>query len=98
MRAQESVVPFNNAAAGTSAAFELMGGHYVVDFVGTGTGTVVLQRLGPDQTTWLGIALTPAITVTAGDPTPMYLAPGQYRVVITTTTNNYVSITRCPEE
>jgi hypothetical protein len=96
MRGYEAVRPFVNAAAGTSATFELRGGNYVIDFVGTGTGTVVLNRLNADGVTFSPVTLTPAITVTAVDSTPVQLPPGQYQVVITTTTANFVTITRVP--
>ena len=43
---------FSNIAA-TTAAFTLNGGCYMVACVGTGFGTVDLQALGPDQSTWL---------------------------------------------
>jgi hypothetical protein len=64
MRAQESVKPFDNAAAG-SATFQLNGGRYAVVFKGTGTGTVDLLMLGPDGVTYVACSLT-QITATTG--------------------------------
>ena len=37
----------------TSATFPLMGGTYTVDVIGSTFGTVTLQRLGPDGSTFL---------------------------------------------
>lgn len=90
----ESVNPFSNAAAGTSAAFRLRGGKYAVSFTGTGTGTVDLKRLGPDGTTYIACGLT-QITATSGQQN-LDLPPGQYEVIIATFTANYVNITRIP--
>lgn len=96
MRAQECIKPFTNAAAGTSATFELRGGKYMVAFNGTGTGTVDVQRLGPDGVTFIACGVT-QITATTGAQT-LDLPPGQYRVVIATFTANYVAIERVPGE
>jgi hypothetical protein len=97
MRAQEAVRPFANGAPGTSATFELKGGIYALDFLGTGTGTVVLNRLAGDGVTFLPVPLPAAITVSV-IAEPLYLPPGQYNVVIATTTANYVTICRVPED
>lgn len=96
MRAQEAVRPFTNAAAGTSAAFELKGGTYTFDFTGTGAGTVDLKRLGPDGVTFIACGLT-QITATTGSQT-LNLSPGQYEVIIATFTANFVTIARVPGE
>lgn len=96
MRAQEAVRPFANTAPGTSAAFELRGGTYAVDFAGTGTGTVDMKRLGPDGVTFIPCGLT-QITATTGQQT-LDLPPGQYEVIIATFTANYVTICRVPKE
>lgn len=98
MRPQEAIVVCSNAAAGTYGPFDLKGGLYAIDYVGTGTGTVTLQRLGPDGTTYLNITLTPAITASSGDPSPQNLPPGRYQVVIATLTASYMTITRVPGE
>ena len=39
--------------AATTSAFTFKGGTYTVDVIGSTFGTVTLQRLGPDTTTWL---------------------------------------------
>src|SRR5690349_13093891 len=52
----------------TTAAFTIsVGGLYCATCVGSTFGTVTLQQLGPDDTTWLGVTLmTGTATVTAG--------------------------------
>lgn len=96
MRGTESVRPFSNAAAATGAAFELKGGAYAFAYKGTGAGTVDLAMLGPDDTTFIACGLT-QIVATTGFQT-LTLPPGQYRVVITGFTANYVSVSRIPGE
>jgi glutamine amidotransferase-like uncharacterized protein len=60
------------------------GGAYMSACVGSGFGTVDLQALAPDGSTWL--ALPTAVHFTAnGTVGPTYLPPGQYRVAIATT-------------
>lgn len=95
MRAQTNV-PFRNISA-TTAAFELKGGAYTLDLVATGSGTVTLQRLGPDGSTY--ITADPAAALTANGTTgAMALPQGLYRVNIATFTAVYVNITRVPGE
>jgi len=95
MHAQESVKPFVNAAAGT-VAFELRGGRYSIDYVGTGTGTVDVKALGPDQSTLIPVGVT-QITATTGHQV-VELPPGLYSAVIATFTANFLTITRVPAE
>lgn len=95
MRAQESVKPFVNAAAGT-ALFELRGGRYAITFSGTGTGTVDVKGLAGDGVTYVAVGVT-QITATAGYQV-VELPPGQYEAVIATFTANYLTITRVPAE
>ncbi len=90
-RPTDCVKPFVNAAAGT-VKFQLLGGIYCWDFVGTGSGTVDLKRLMPDGTTYLAVATQ--ITATTGTQTSLYLPPGSYEAVIATFTANYLTITR----
>lgn len=96
MRAQEAVYPFVNGAAGNSATFNLNGGEYALDFVGTGAGTVDLKKLGPDGATFIACGLT-QITAVSGYQV-LDLAPGQYRVVVAGFTANYVTISRINKE
>jgi hypothetical protein len=58
-------------------------------------GSVDLQILGPDGSTWL--AAPTAVHFTAnGTIGPTYLPPGQYRVAIATTTAVYFSVAGVP--
>lgn len=86
-------VNFSNISA-TPAAFELKGGLYQVDVIGTGFGTVTLQRLGPDGST----PLTAMAAFAANGTAQAYLPPGQYTLAIATTTAVYANITRIPFE
>lgn len=95
MRAPEAVKALSNQTAVTSTQFELHGGVYVMDIVATGTGTVTLQRLGPNGTTFL--VATAALTATGPSPT-LYLPPGQYNVVTAGLTAVYATIARVPFE
>lgn len=98
MRAQESVSIFSNAAAGTSAQFELKGGTYQLDIAATGSGgTAVLNQLGPDGVTFIPAVGTTAALTASG--TQLYdLPPGQYKLTTTTLTAIFASITRVPKE
>lgn len=96
MRAQEAVKPFVNQAPATSAAFELRGGTYTLDFTGTGAGTVDVKRLGPDGVTFIACGVT-QIVATTGSQT-IDLPPGQYQAIIAGFTANYLTICRVPKE
>ncbi len=87
---------FSNISA-TTAVFQLNGGAYTIDTVATwnSTGTVTLERLGPDGSSYL----TAATAISAdGVATGLVLPPGTYRFAIATATAVYVSITRVPGE
>lgn len=86
-------VVYSNQAAGTLTPFTLRGGSYWIETSSTGAGTIDLQKLGPDGTTYT--ARITQITAVAGQQT-ISLPPGTYRVVIATFTANYVEITRIP--
>lgn len=95
MRAHQSKT-YSNISANT-AAFELAGGCYVIDTIATwnSTGTVTLQRLGPNQSGYL----TAATAISAdGVTSGLVLPPGTYRFAVATATAVYVSITRVPGE
>lgn len=112
MRAGESF-KLSNVAAGTypvkpnsGNVQALQGGHYFLDLICTGTPSLKLEVLGPDGTTYtevlpiksgVGFAGTPATIVAAGLYWYFYLPPGNYQIVIATSTANYVSLTRVPE-
>lgn len=93
MRAQEAVT-FTDIAA-TTAAFKLDGGSYKVAVVATfGGGSVGLEQLGPNGSTWLAVhtALTAAGVATVQVP------PGQFRFAIATATAVYAQVARIPGE
>lgn len=81
-------ISFSNIAS-TTAAFQLAGGWYGVAVIGTGFGTVTLQILGPDGTTYL----TATTAFSANGYTLLQLPPGSYKFAITTTTAVYASVT-----
>jgi hypothetical protein len=82
-------VQFSNIAA-TTAGFSIYGGSFGFSVVATfGGGNVVLQLLGPDQTTWLNAATA----LTANGFQSLTLPPGIYRIAITTATAVYAALT-----
>lgn len=93
MRSQDAVA-FSDIAA-TTSAFSLIGGLYGIDTVATGSGTLTLERLGGDGSTW--ITVLTAITATSSYAS-VYLPPGQYRVAVATFTAVYVQVVRIPFE
>lgn len=81
-----------NISAST-AAFPLLGGLYGVDVVATfGGGSVTLQRLSADGSTYV-TALT---AFTAAGYGTVYLPPGSYRLTVATASAIYASVTRIP--
>ncbi len=72
MRGTQSIKAFTNAAAAT-VTFELNGGRYSVDYVGTGAGTVDVSLLGPDQSTYIAVGVT-QITATTSSCRPANIA------------------------
>lgn len=95
MRAQESVNPFVNAAAGT-VTFTLLGGRYAVEFTGTGAGTVDVKALGPDNATYIACGVTQIAAVTGYQV--VELPPGAYEAIVAGFTANYVRLVRIPGE
>ncbi len=112
MRATEAF-KLKNVAPGTFSVIPeghgsdyLFGGDYFLDLICTGSPTLALQMLGADGATWVevfptanavGYAGTPATITAAGTYKYTLLPPGRYRMVIGTSTANYVSLTRAPE-
>lgn len=85
-------VQFAGIGAVNTAAFSLRGGRYGLAQNSTGSGTVTLQILSLDGTTWI-TALT-ALATTASYTAGVDLPQGQYRFSIATFTANYLSLTR----
>jgi hypothetical protein len=83
---------FSNVSA-TSAAFPLQGGTYQVAVVATfGGGSVGLQMLGPDGSTWLAVHAA----LTAAGAAVVDIPQGQFRLAITTATAVYASVISVP--
>jgi hypothetical protein len=94
MRSPEAVL-FSNISA-TPAAFLLEGGAYVLDVVATwGGGSVTLNRLGPDGSTYLAAVTALTATGTSG---AVALPKGRYQLAIATATAVYASVVRVPGE
>src|SRR5262245_35114300 len=98
MRAHDGVggVGFQNISA-TPAAFQLMGGAYVIDVIATwnSTGTVTLQRLGPDGNTYITAATALSADGTSGS---IALPAGTYRLAIATATAVFAAVLPIPGE
>ncbi len=77
-------------ASATQGPFELLGGKYGVSFAGTGSGTVKLQILGPDGTTYVDVGST--TTFTANGYAAIDLPPCEVQVNIATFTAVYVTV------
>jgi hypothetical protein len=85
---------FSNISANT-AQFYLKGGNYMVAAIATfGGGSVELQALGPDQSTFL--SLPTALKLTANGMISGFLNPGQYRFTIVTATAVSCSVAGMP--
>lgn len=87
-----------SAATLTADTFSLEGGAYVVDAVATwGGGSVALQRMGPNGTTWLSLGSSAALTADSVTDT-LALPPGLYRLNAATASAIYATISRVPGE
>lgn len=95
MRGYESV-KFANVAS-TPATFTLRGGKYGVAAVATfSSGSVDLQTLGPNGSTFLDVGT--ATKFTSAGYAVIDLPPGVYQFTITTSTAVYASVTRIPND
>ena len=86
---------YTTATATNSPAFYLKGGYYMVTAQFTSAGSVELQALAPDGSTWMSLPtalkLTTTATMIAG-----YAPPGQYRFTVTTVTSVTAVVTGVP--
>lgn len=83
---------FSNISA-TTSAFTLKGGKYAVSVVATfGGGSVILQGLSIDGTTFI----TVVASFTVAGYAVIDLPPGQYRFTIATATAVFCSVTSVP--
>lgn len=94
MRAGEAFQLASNAAAGTYGPVYLLGGKYQLSLACTGTPSAQLNQMGADGVTYEPVG---SAVVLAG-VTIYDLPPGQYQLVVSTSTANYARITRIPEE
>lgn len=79
----------------TPPSFTLLGGKYGVGAIATfGGGSVKLQRLGPDGTTYYSVASTTDFA--AAGYAAIDLPPGTYRFLIATATAVYAEVTAIP--
>lgn len=108
MTSAYEAVSFSNIAASTAAFPLTLGGRYSVSVIATfGGGSVKLQKLGPDGSTFLdiqspfnnaGTEVDLVIsTFSANGTKDFVLAPGEYKFVIATATAVYISLARCPQ-
>lgn len=107
MRALDGATPVKNSV--NAGNFNLpFGGRYAIEIIASGSGTVELQRLGPDGTTFISIKehfnnTSTAVELTVGSFASqgmfvLDLPPGVYKFVITTFTAVYARISRIPGE
>lgn len=97
MRATDTLKTQN--ASVTTAGQTLYGGKYAMVIIATyGGGTVKLQYLGPDGTTWLDVGTSTTFTAAPAGIITVDLPPGQYRLNIATSTGVYVTLCRVPVE
>jgi len=95
MRAHGDAVNFRNIST-TPDPFKLDGGCYVVDVIGTwNSGSVTLQRQGPDGATYLTATTALSADGTSG---AVALPAGTYRLLVTTATAVFVSVLPIPGE
>ena len=102
MTQNEESVSFSNIAA-TTSPFVIKGGRYLVGIKASNYGTVKLQQLAQDGSTYLDLKLvadagTDIVTGSwAADGAKAFdLAAGQYRLTVASATAIYASITRVP--
>jgi hypothetical protein len=81
-----------NLGSANSAVFSLYGGLYALDVVASGSGSVTLERLGPDGSTFISTALTLSATGTIQGQLP----PGEYKLVVATLTAVYACVVEIP--
>ena len=93
MRQTDSYLASNISA--TTAAFNLQGGQYAFEYSATwGGGSVTLERLGPDKTTFIACATA----WSANGYATAYLPYGTYKLVVATSSAIYAEIIRIPGE
>jgi hypothetical protein len=78
----------------TTAAFTLNGGKFMLDAhsAAWGGGNAQMTRLAADGSTYVNVGSS----ITADGTATYDLAPGSYKLAVTTVTGLYVSLTRIP--
>jgi len=85
---------FKNISA-TPAAFDLIGGQYGISYVATwGGGSVTLQKLAADGSTYVTVMTAYA----ANGYATVYLPRGTYQFTVATASAIYLGIDRIPGE
>lgn len=107
MRALNGVL-FKNVASSQQFSLQEDAGDYLVEVIATGFGTVELQKLGPDGSTYISLkapfnnAGTEADLVigsfAANGAKVLRLPPGSYQFTVTTASAVYARISRIPGE
>jgi len=95
MRATDGFA-YSSPTAANSATFQLVGGVYVVDAVANfNSGSITLQRLGPDGSTYItAVTALTANGTSGGVPLPA----GTYQIAVASASALSVSVTRVPGE
>lgn len=76
--------------ASDSPTFQLLGGRYAIQVVGTfAGGSIDFKVLGPDGATFLSCLLSPFVS---NDVSLVDLPPGTFKFTITNVTNAFASI------
>jgi hypothetical protein len=92
MGQKRTIVKWSNISA-TPAAFTLSGGLYGLTVMGTGFGTVTLQRLAPDASTYITVLTAFA----ANGYASVYLPSGTYQLAISSATAVYADLVSIDE-
>lgn len=90
---QYASILLSNASSAPAAGVQYSGGRTVLSIIGTLATTTKLQMLGPDSSTWFDLA-----TISAAGATVYDLAPGQYRITLTSGSPSgiYASLIKVP--
>lgn len=95
--AQANTIQFDSVkitdGTATTEAFRLLGGKYALTVNATGAGSVKVQNLSVDGSTYVDVSA--GITATTGFAI-LDLPPGTYKIAIATFTAVYVSLTPIP--
>lgn len=95
MRAHDSF-NYSSPTTADSDVFTLLGGAYVLDAVANfNSGTITLQRLGPDGATYITAATALSASGTSGS---LALPPGKYKIAAASASALSVSVIRIPAE